>query len=133
MANAHFASIKPSILTGTYNFDTATFKGDLIDAADITLNVATHNFYDDVTAGVVGTCTLANPTVTSGTFDTDNGTFSAQTGDVSEQILLWIDTGGASSTDPLVALYDTFASGMPVTPNGGDITLSVNASGWFSI
>jgi hypothetical protein len=134
MANALHASFKGFLLDGGYNLGSATIKIDLIDAADITIDPATHDFYDDISAGVVATATLASVTTSSaGVLDSADPTFSAVTGDQSEEIEMWIDTGGASSTDPLVANYDTFSSGMPVTPNGGDIEVTVNASGWFAL
>jgi hypothetical protein len=37
------------------------------------------------------------------------------------------------STSPLALLFDTFGSGMPVTPNGGDIVVQWNVSGIFTI
>jgi hypothetical protein len=58
-------------------------------------------------------------------------TFTAVTGDVSEAVILYKDTGVAA-TSPLIAYIDT-ATGLPVTPNGGDITVTVPASGWFSL
>ena len=51
-------------------------------------------------------------------------------GDVSEAILLWND-GHAS--DGLIAIYDTGVTGFPVTPNGGNINVTVHGSGWFAL
>lgn len=135
MANALFNSIKGSILDGGVNFGSATIKIDLIDTADDNPDVATDDFYDDITsAAVESTATLASVTTSSaGVLDSADPTFSAVSGDQCEEVLMWIDTGGASSTDPLVAAYDTFSSGMPVTPNSGDIEVVVNASGWFAL
>jgi hypothetical protein len=45
--------------------------------------------------------------------------------------VLFVDTGNAA-TDALIAFIDT-GTGLPVTPNGGDITVTVNASGWFTL
>ena len=135
MANAVFSLTKGVILDGGINFGSATLKIDLIDTADDDPNTSTDDFYDDITAAAVeATATLASVTTsTAGVLDSADPTFSAVTGDPCEEILLWNDTGGASTTDHLVASYDTFGSGMPVTPNGGDIAVTVNASGWLSI
>jgi hypothetical protein len=46
-------------------------------------------------------------------------------------IVIYKDTGVAS-TSPLVAFIDT-GTGIPVTPNGGDISVAWNASGIFSL
>ena len=135
MANTVFAPTKGVILDGGINFGTATLKVDLIDTADDDPNTTTDDFYDDITAAAIeSTATLASVTTsTTGRLDSADPTFSAASGDVSEELLLWNDTGGASSTDHLVASYDTFTSGMPVTQNGGDITVQVHANGWFDI
>jgi len=125
---------KGVILDGGINFGSATLKVSLIDAADVTVNTATHDFYDDISAGVVATATLASVTTSAdGVLDSADPTFSSVTGDTCESLILWNDTGGAASTDHLVAYYDTFTSGMPVTPNSGDIEVTVNASGWFAL
>jgi len=137
MANSLFASVKKLWLDADLDMLVATIKADLIDTADDTFTAATDNFYDDVVAAAIEeTATLANPTtgvVAAGVYDTDNGTWTAAAGDPCENVLLWCDTAGASSTDPLIAFYDTFSSGMPVTLNGGDVNFTVSASGWFAL
>jgi len=104
----------------------------LIDTGTYTYNAA-HDAYDDL-SGVVGTESglLADKTVTNGTFDSGNITFTAVTGDTAEAVVLFIDSGTAS-TDYLIAYIDSASSGLPVTPNGGDINVTVNESGWFSL
>ena len=61
---------------------------------------------------------------------TNDFTWSTVSGDQSEAIILWDDT---ITNDRLIAFYDTGITGMPVTPNGGNINVTVNASGWFSL
>lgn len=131
MANAVYPKYKELLLgTQTASSLTAgTVKVALIDTADYTYNAA-HDFYDDVSAGVVGTPqTIGSVTVTNGLFDGADVTFSAVTGDPCEALIIYIDTAGAAGTDPLVAYIDTGVTGLPVTPNGGDITITWNASG----
>lgn len=135
MANALYTVYRNAALgSGTFvDMDGDTIKVDLVDSADYTVNLTTHDFHDDVTAGgIVSTATLASKAIASGAFDSADPTFSSVTGDVSELLVLWKDTG-TPSTSTLVAYYDTFSSGMPVTPNGGNIVVTVNASGWFSL
>jgi len=97
----------------------------LVDTADYTVSLATHDFENDITdAGIVATATVSISGVTGGALTASNTTFSTVTGDVSESLVLWVDTGGADTTDPLIAYFDTFSAGMPVTPNGGDITIA---------
>ena len=135
MANAIYPLFKQALLDASSNVDLndGTVKCVLIDAADYTYS-ASHDFLDDVAAGArIGTAqTIANTTVTDGLFDGDNVTFTAVSGDVAEAILIYIDTG-AEGTSRLVAYIDTGVTGLPVTPNGGDITITWHASGIFQL
>jgi len=54
------------------------------------------------------------------------------TGNTVEALVIYVDTGSAA-TSPLVAYIDTSVTGLPVTPNGGDITVTWNASGIFAL
>ena len=63
---------------------------------------------------------------------TGTNTFSAVTGNSVEALVLYVDTGSAS-TSRLVAYIDSGVTGLPVTPNGGDITITWNASGIFQL
>lgn len=133
MANAIYPKYKEALLDGLANIDIndGTVKVALIDTGVYTYNAA-HDFYDDVT-GVVGTPqTIANTTVTDGLFDGDNVTFTAVTGNSVEALIIYIDTGSAA-TSRLVAYIDTSVTGLPVTPNGGDISITWNASGIFQL
>ena len=46
--------------------------------------------------------------------------------------MLWLDTG-TPGTSRLIAYIDSGQTGLPVTPNGGDITYTVDAAGWFTL
>ena len=130
MANAVYPKYKELLLgTQTASSLTAgTVKVALVDTGTYTYSAA-HNFYDDI-SGVVGTPkTIGTVTVVNGLFDGDNVTFSAVSGATCEALVIYIDTAGAAGTDPLVAYIDTGVTGLPVTPNGGDITITWNASG----
>lgn len=132
MANVLYASFKKLALDGDIDLLNDTIKVALIDTNDVSFS-AGHDNYDDVSAAVVGTpVALASKTTTAGTFDSADPTWSAVSGDVSEAIVIYKDTGTAS-TSSLIAWYDTGVTGLPVTPNGGDITVTVNPSGWFSL
>lgn len=134
MANAIYPKYKEALLDGSTNIDLndGTVKVALIDTADYTYSAA-HDFWDDASAGSVGTPqTIANTTVTNGLFDGDNVTFSAVSGDPCEALIIFIDTG-TPATSRLVAYIDTGVTGLPVSPNGGDITITWNASGIFQL
>lgn len=134
MANVIYPKWKEAVMQASSNSSLGgTVKAVLIDLADYTYSNA-HNFYDDVPSGArVGTPqTIGSKTYTDAVFDGANVTFTAVTGDVCEAILIFIDTG-VEATSYLVALLDTGVTGLPVTPNGGDIVISWNASGIFRL
>lgn len=135
MANAIYPKWKEAVAQASANSSLGgTVKAVLIDTADYTYSAA-HEFYDaaGIATGAVGTPqTIGTKTYTNGTFDGDNVTFSAVTGDPCEAILIFIDTGVAA-TSRLVAYIDTGVTGLPVTPNGGDITITWDAAGIFTL
>jgi len=115
------------------DLDTDTIKVILADSADYTVNLTTHDFLNDVASGArVSTATLASKAISGGAFDSADPTWTAVTGDVCELVIMFKDTGN-EATSPLIAYYDTFSAGMPITPNGGNIVATVHASGWFSL
>jgi hypothetical protein len=75
----------------------------------------------------------ATKSYTGGVFDGANVTFSAVTGDPCEALVIYRKTAGANTEWRLVAYLDTGVTGLPVTPNGGDITVTWNASGIFAL
>lgn len=136
MSNALYNTFKEGILGNTaFDLDTDVIKASLIDGADYTYSAA-HDEYsggarDVALAAIVAeSAALGSPTVANGVFDTADFTWSTVTGDQSEIIILWDDT---LANDRLIAFYDTGMTGMPVTPNGGNINVTVNGSGWFAL
>lgn len=138
MANALYVAFRNGVL-GSHatrvDLDADTIKVALIDHGTDTPNVSTDDFYNDISAGLVGSLSSALTsktigTVAAGVFDADNVTFSAVTGNSVESVNVLKDTGTASTSD-LIAYFDT-GTGLPVTPNGGDITVTWNASGIFT-
>ncbi len=133
MANAIYPKYKEALLDAFTDIDlqNLTAKVALIDTGTYTYS-DTHDFFNDVT-GVVGTPqTLSSKSVTNGVFDAADVTFTGVTGNSVEALLIYIDTG-VSTTSRLVAYIDTSVTGLPVTPNGGDITITWNASGIFAL
>lgn len=135
MANVIYPKYKQALLesNGTTELDGSNVKAILVDLADYTYS-AGHEFLSSVpVAGRVATSSnLGSKTTTDGVFDAADFSFTAVTGDQSEAIILYIDTG-SEATSRLVAFYDTGITGLPVTPNGGDINITVNGSGFFAL
>jgi hypothetical protein len=133
MANALYPKWKEQLLqfTANNNLSAGTVKVALVTAGYT--YASTDQFYSAVSASVVGTPqTIGSKTFTNGTFSGGNVTFSAVTGAQVTKLVIYIDTGTAA-TSPLVAYLDTSVTGLPVTPNGGDITITWNASGIFTL
>ena len=138
MANAIYPLYKQSLLAGDANADldndTATdgvFVA-LVDTGTYTYSAA-HQFYSSL-SGIVGTDQrITAPTVTNGTLDGADVTFPAVTGNSAEALVIYRKNSGANTTWRLVAYIDTGVTGLPVTPNGGDITITWDASGIFAL
>jgi hypothetical protein len=134
MANAIYPKYKEVILGAATNTNllTGTVKVALVDTGTYTYSSA-HQFLTSLT-GVVGTAQTigATKSVTNGVFDGGDVTFTAVTGNSAEALVIYVDTG-TGGTSPLVAYIDTSVTGLPVTPNGGDITITWNASGIFAL
>lgn len=118
--------------------DADTIRPMFIDTADDSPVVADEDIADVTSAGrvpAIASCpALASKTlgiVAVGVFDAADAVFTALTGDSVERLILFKDTG-TEATSILLALYDTFGSGMPLTPNGGDVTVQWAAGGIFS-
>jgi hypothetical protein len=121
MANAVQATAKKLFLDGDIDLLTDTIKVTLVDLADYTYSSA-HDFIADVPlAARVATATLASKTTTGGVFDAADATFTSATGDQSEALVIWKDTG-TESTSPFICYFDS-ATGLPVTPSGIDISI----------
>lgn len=107
----------------------------LVDTGTYTYSAA-HDFRDDL-SGVIGTdqriSTPTFGTVAQGVFDGDNLTYTAVSGASVEALIIHRKNSGADSTKRLVVYLDTSQTGLPVTPNGGDITVTWNASGIFGL
>ncbi len=137
MANALFDIYKEAMLGGgnhggtLINLDTGDIRVALIDTAVFQPDPAVHEDMAEV-SGIIGTAqTLGSTTVLNGTFDAADSTFTSVTGDSVEELLIYEHTG-TPANDVLLVSFDT-ATGLPVTPNGGDIVIQWNASGIFSL
>lgn len=131
MANALYDFGRQGFLDGSIDWDTAVMKAILVKG--YTPALTTHEFVSDVTGGGGGTivatsAALASKTVVAGVADAADVTWSAVGTTTSTAYIIIYQssavTGGsdvASTSQRLIACIDT-ATGLPVTPNGGDIT-----------
>ena len=127
MANALYDKGREAFLNGDIDWLNDNIKVTLVDTNDYTVNLSTDQFYSSipVAARVASSANLSSKTSTSGVADAADVLFTSVggtgTADVSEALVIWQDTGVEASSR-LIAYIDV-ASGLPVTPNGGDITV----------
>lgn len=88
------------------------------------VKLSTDEYLSDIPSGarVATSSSLSGVTVSQGVVDWSDFSFSTVTGDLSHAIVLYKDTGSAS-TSALVAIF-TNGTNLPVTPNGGDINVA---------
>jgi hypothetical protein len=135
MANAIYPKAKEQAWQAGINLASGSVKGVLVDLADYTYSGA-HEFLSDVPlAGRVAISpAFTGKTFVNGLFDANDLTdalstsFTAVSGDPCEALIVFIDTG-TPATSRLVAFFDTGVTGLPVTPNGGSVEVTWNASG----
>lgn len=138
MANAIYPEYKEFLLSAAANVSldqNDSTNGPFVALVDIGTYTysSAHDFYNDL-SGIVGTDQrITTPTVANGTFDGDNVTYTAVTGNSIEALVIYRKNSGANTTWKLVVYIDTSVTGLPVTPNGGDISITWNASGIFTL
>jgi len=105
------------------DLNTDTIKASLLDQTDSGTITATTVVYSEVNAATV-VASGALPTVSSitdGVVTLGSAlTFSAVSGDAADYLVAWKDSADPA-TSPLIITWDSASSGLPVTPNGGDI------------
>lgn len=124
MANTLYDKARQRFLEAQINWMTDTIKVILVDTGAYSPQTAVHEFLSDIptSARVAGPVTLTNKSTTGGAADAADVTFTSVSGASIEAIIIYGDTG-TESTSPLIAYIDT-ATGLPITPNGGDIIVT---------
>ena len=123
------------------DFDTDTIASSLLDGSDanggVTPTVSNVVDYDDVDEAVVVHAEEAHGSKTVGVvgvgiYDAANLVMSSVTGDAADFLTVHKDTG-TPGTSPLAIIYDSATTGLPVTPNGGNITETWAGGGILTI
>lgn len=132
--NAIYPAYKEALLNADPNvdIDALDLKAVLVDIVADPYDAA-NVFLDDL-LGVIGTAvSLGTKVIAGGNFDSADPTWTAVgAGADAGGVIHYIDTG-TPGTSRLVAYLDTGITGLPVTPNGGDITFAVDAAGWWTL
>ena len=124
MANTLYDYARQRFLEAQLNWMTDTIKVLLVDTGAYTTQTSVHQYLSDIptSARIAGPVTLTSKSTTGGAADAADCTFTSVTGASIEAIVIYKDTG-TESTSPLIAYIDT-ATGLPITPNGGDIIVT---------
>lgn len=124
MANALYDTGRNAFLNGEIDWDGDDIRGILIDTALYTVDLVNDDFLNDIPAGArEGTITaLSGKSSDAGIADAADLTFVTVSGATVEALVLYRHTG-SESTGQLIAYIDT-ATGLPVTPGGGDIIIA---------
>jgi hypothetical protein len=134
MANRFYSLGVEAFLTGAINATSDTLKADLVSSASYTPNTSTDQYHSTITSsgGIIAAgVTLTSVTGSGGTLSAANVVWSSVTGSAAAYIVVWKSTG-TDSTSPLICLFDT-ATGLPVTPNGGNITAAWSSGQVFTL
>jgi len=131
MASRMYGLAKQSLLSQSpsIDLDTDTIKIALVGSG-YAPNTATNGdqYYSVIGTHAQGTPqTLGSKTVTGGTFDAADVTFTAVATNANQitQLVIFKEIAtAANSTWPLICVIDSASAGLPITPNGGDITVS---------
>ena len=128
MSNQLYPKAKEDFLAGNLNLSSNTVTLALIDTDVYTFSSSHEDRADIQNTAVISTTDLASKTITSGVFDAADATFTSVTGANAEALILYHNTGDAENDGDrqadsrLIAYIDT-ATGLPILPNGGDITV----------
>ncbi len=123
MANALYGLGRQKFLEGAIAWLTDDIKVSLVDTTAVyTVSIDVDEFFDDIASTVADSGNFASKSSTLGVADAADVTLSSVSGVQSEALVIWQDTG-TPATSPLIAYLDT-ATGLPVTPNGTDITIT---------
>ena len=124
MANTLYDEARRLFLEAGINWLSDDIKAILIDADSYSPNFSDHKYLSDIStsARVTSGVLLTGKETEGGAADANDVTFSSVSGPTVEAVVLYVDTG-SESTSTLIAWLDT-ATGLPITPNGGDIIVT---------
>lgn len=135
MANALYPKTKAQYMKAAIDLSSPTLvvKAISIDLAFYTYSAA-HEFLSDVAGGArikkTNPLTAKAVNLTTGAFDSDDPTMEVVTGADIDALILYIE-GASDAASRLLMFQDTGISTVPFTPDGSDVRIIVDATGWF--
>jgi len=138
-SNVLYPSGSENLLKGNFHF--CSYSGGAASSSYAALisssytYSAAHEFYSEISAhSCSAAMALGSVTCATGTLDAADSTFSSVPAGQTVQHLVIFQSSSAASTDWLLAHFDTGSSGgINITTNGGDITITWNASGILAL
>jgi hypothetical protein len=129
MSNVLYDKCRERFATKQQDWTTDVIKAVLVDTAVYTVSAA-HQFLSSVPSGarISGSVLLTNRTATGGACDADDTLFQLVSGPTIEAVVIYEygETTPGVEDDTLCKLiaYIDSATGLPITPNGGDIIVT---------
>ena len=144
-SNVLYPSGSENLLKGNFHFcnysgGTASSSYAALISSSYTYS-ADHEFYSEISAhSCSAAVALTSVTCTTGTLNAADSTFSSVPASGSATVsqiiqhLVVFQSSSVASTDYLLAHFDTGSSGgINITANGGDVTITWNASGILAL
>ncbi len=123
MANQRYSFANNQFLSGQLNWLAQTFKVALINANFYTVQPTVHRTLSDVptSAQIAISGALTHTAASNGVATADNLTLSGVVGPPIQALIIFHDTGVASTSE-LIAYLDT-GIGLPWNPQGGNVVI----------
>jgi hypothetical protein len=109
------------------DLNTDDIELSLLDQTDSGTIDATDVDYDDIDTPTVVATGDITVTVSGATASSTGLTFTSVTGDAADYLTAWKNSG-TPSTSPLIITWDSATTGLPVTPNGGNIAVTFSGN-----
>jgi hypothetical protein len=109
------------------DLNTDDIELSLLDQTDSGTVDATDVDYDDVDTPTVVSNVDVEITISGATASSTGATFLTVTGDAADYLTAWKNSG-TPSTSPLIITWDSATTGLPVTPNGGNIVVTFSGN-----
>jgi hypothetical protein len=109
------------------DLNTDDIELSLLDQTDSGTIDATDVAYDDIDTPTVVANVDVEVSVSGATASSAGATFTAVTGDAADYLTAWKNSASAA-TSPLIITWDSATTGLPVTPNGGNIVVTFSGN-----
>lgn len=133
MPSTIYPKYKEAVLSAASNTSMVSedVRVALVDTDTYTFSNA-DQYYSDLSGVVADSEILASKSVTNGVFDADSAVVISASGSEAEALVVYIDTGNAN-TSRVVTYIDSGVTGIPVSPNGGNINIDWATEGIFTL